>query len=128
MNYPGRQKVRSTAVALAIAGSTIALAAPAQAGSTRYGSIAISESTGVTGSSWDYGSQYAAEAAAVDYCDKSDCYAYVSAASGWCAGGARTRTGIWSWARARNRAEAAANAIGASPGPNPTVQTTVCQD
>lgn len=128
MKHPGRHKVRLTTVALAIAGSIIALAAPAQADSTRYGSIAISESTGNTGRSWDYGSEYAAEAAAVDYCGKSDCYAYVSFASGWCAAVARTRTGIWSWARASNRAEAAANAIGASPGPNPTVQTTVCQD
>ncbi|TDP39312.1 DUF4189 domain-containing protein [Nocardia ignorata] len=107
---------------------TVVLAAPAQADSIYYGSIAISESTGTTGRSWNYDSASHAESSAVDACDESDCYAFVTVASGWCAAVALASDGTWSWARAGNRAEATANAIGASSGPNPIVQSSVCQD
>lgn len=116
------------AIALAVAAPTIVLAAPAQADSIYYGSIAISESTGTTGRSWNYDSAYDAESAAVDSCDVSDCYAYVTVESGWCAAVALASDGTWSWARAGNRAEATANAVGVSSGPNPIVQSSVCQD
>ncbi|KAF0836581.1 DUF4189 domain-containing protein [Nocardia caishijiensis] len=128
MNSRVRQLIRLTATALATAAPTIAFAAPALADSPAYGAIAISESTGITGSSWNFDSASDARSAAVDYCDISDCYAYVTVESGWCAAVARASNGDWSWARASNRAEATANAIGASSGPNPIVQTSVCQD
>ncbi len=128
MNSQVGQLVRLMTVALAAAGPAIAFAAPAQADSTLYGAIAISESTWITGSSWGHSSASDAESDAVDYCDQSDCYAFVTVTSGWCAAVARASDGTWSWARAGNRAEAAANAVGVSSGPNPLVQTSLCQD
>ncbi|MFF2086555.1 DUF4189 domain-containing protein [Nocardia sp. NPDC058176] len=114
-------------VALASIGATVA-AAPASAGPTLYASIAISKKTGATAASWNYPSQRAAERAAEKACKKSDCEAFVTAASGLCAAVSRATNNNWSWARDTTRGVAAANAVGVNSGPQPRVVRSVCQD
>ncbi|MEU3014057.1 DUF4189 domain-containing protein [Nocardia asteroides] len=120
--------IQLVALVATVGTATTVAAAPAAADSVLYASIAISTATGATAASWDYGSAWAAENAAEGACNASDCVAFVTATSGWCAAVARASDNSWTWARAADRGTAAANAIGAATGRYPRVIQTVCQD
>lgn len=103
-------------------------AAPAAANPTLYASIAVSSKTGATAAAWNYPRQRDAERAAAKACKQSDCKAYVTVSSGYCAAVARSKNNKWSWARATTRGVAAANAVGVNTGTQPTVRNSVCQN
>ncbi|MEU2255486.1 DUF4189 domain-containing protein [Nocardia xishanensis] len=112
----------------AIAGSLLGVTAgPASAGSDKWGAIAYSPSTGVTGASWNYSTDVRAERAAIDSCDESDCRVLVNFVNK-CGAVARAKDNSWSFGRGPNRAEATANAIGAATGRHPVIKHSVCTD
>jgi Domain of unknown function (DUF4189) len=111
----GSQSLKSVfALALIVALSAALVATPAQASanaSEKYAAIAFSQSTGLTGYSYNCSSQAEAETLALSYCNASDARIIVWVKNGYCALALGNDLGAYGVAWASTAADARALAL-----------------
>ena len=90
-------------------------AAPATAQTVNYGAIAIGETSGRHGYSYDYSTSYGAQQRALNECSANDCYVVVTFWNS-CASVAEGPAGNIGWAHAPSRFEAEQLALGYAGG------------